>query len=56
MANDGSFKPDMLVWAAGMSGWTKAGEVSELAGLFGAAPLPGGGAPPLPSDEPPPLP
>ena len=56
MANDGSFKPDMLVWATGMSGWTKAGEVSELAGLFGAPPLPGGDTPPLPSDEPPPLP
>ena len=56
MAHDGSFKPDMVVWAAGMSGWTKAGEVPELAGLFGAPPLPGGDAPPLPSDEPPPLP
>ena len=56
MANDGSFKPDMVVWAAGMSGWAKAGEVPELASLFGAPPLPGGDAPPLPSDEPPPLP
>ena len=57
MAADGSFKPDMLVWAAGMAGWTKAGDVPELAGLCGAPPLPGAGeAPPLPSDEPPPLP
>ena len=56
MVNDGSFKPDMVVWAAGMAGWTKAGEVPELAALFGAPPLPGGEAPPLPSDGPPPLP
>ena len=57
MAADGSFKPDMLVWAAGMAGWTKAAEVPELTGLFGAPPLPGAGeAPPLPSNEPPPLP
>ena len=43
--------------AAGMAGWTKAGDVPELAGLFGTPPLPGAGeAPPLPSDEPPPLP
>ena len=56
MADDGSFKPDMLVWAKGMANWTKAGEVPELAGLFGPPPLPGaGGAPPLPSQEPPPL-
>ena len=48
MAADGSFKPDMLVWAAGMAGWTKAAEVPELAALFDA--------PPLPSYEPPPLP
>ncbi len=56
MVNDGSFKPDMVVWAAGMAGWAKAGEVPELAGLFGAPPLPGDEAPPLPSNDPPPLP
>ena len=56
MADDGSFKPDMLVWAKGMANWTKAGEVPELSGLFGPPPLPGaGGAPALPSQEPPPL-
>ncbi|MBR89742.1 MAG: antifreeze protein [Verrucomicrobiales bacterium] len=49
MANDGSFTADMLVWAKGMGAWTKAGEVSDLAGLFGPPPLPG-------NDEPPPLP
>ena len=35
MADDGSFKPDMLVWAKGMANWIKAGEVPELSGLFG---------------------
>jgi len=52
MAGDGSFKPDQLVWAKGMSGWTKAEEVPELSGLFGAPPLPcedeNEGPPPLP--------
>ena len=49
--DDGSFKPDMLVWAKGMGAWTKAGEVPELSGLFGAPPLPAAeddGPPPLP--------
>jgi len=50
MADDGSFKPDMLVWAKGMSAWTKAGEVAELSNLFGPPPLPAAddGPPPLP--------
>ena len=50
MADDGSFKPDMLVWAKGMGAWTKAGEVPELSGLFGPPPLPAAddGPPPLP--------
>ena len=53
MATDGSFKPELLVWAKGMSGWTKAGEVPELSELFGPPPIPGdsgddGGPPPLP--------
>ena len=51
MADDGSFKPDMFVWAKGMGSWTKASEVSELSGLFGSPPLP---APA--DDESPPLP
>ena len=50
MADDGSFKPDMLVWAKGMGAWTKAGEVPELSALFGPPPLPAAddGPPPLP--------
>jgi len=31
---------DTLVWAQGMASWTKAGEVSDLAGLFAAVPPP----------------
>lgn len=38
----GQVNKDTLVWAAGMDGWKKAGEVSELKGLFGD----GGPAPP----------
>jgi membrane protease subunit (stomatin/prohibitin family) len=51
MADGGSFKTDMLVWAKGMGTWTKAGEVAELSGLFGPPPLPAAaddGPPPLP--------
>jgi hypothetical protein len=51
MADDGSFKTDMLVWAKGMGAWTKAGEVAELSSLFGPPPLPAAaddGPPPLP--------
>ena len=50
MADDDSFKPDMLVWAKGMGAWTKAGEVPELSALFGPPPLPAAddGPPPLP--------
>jgi len=51
MADDGSFKTDMLVWAKGMGAWTKASEVPELSGLFGPPPLPAAG-----DDGPPPLP
>ena len=47
MADDGSFKPDMLVWAKGMGAWTKASEVAELSDLFGPPPLPAAG--PLPA-------
>jgi membrane protease subunit (stomatin/prohibitin family) len=38
----GQVNKDTLVWAAGMEGWKKAGEVAELKGLFGG----GGPAPP----------
>jgi membrane protease subunit (stomatin/prohibitin family) len=51
MADDGSFKTDMLVWAKGMGAWTKASEVAELSDLFGPPPLPAAaddGPPPLP--------
>ena len=43
---NGSVTRDSLVWRQGMAGWTKAGEVADLASLFAEAP------PPLP----PPLP
>jgi membrane protease subunit (stomatin/prohibitin family) len=36
----GRLTRDTLVWRQGMEGWTAAGEVPELAGLFGAAPPP----------------
>jgi hypothetical protein len=35
---------DTLVWKNGMAQWTKAGEVPELAGLFGDVPPPIPGA------------
>ena len=37
---DGRVTADTLVWKQGMSNWTPAGQVPELAGLFGAAPPP----------------
>lgn len=40
MAQGGGLKRDTLVWKQGMAAWVKAGEVAELAGLFGAAPPP----------------
>ena len=36
----GEFTRDTLVWTDGMAGWTKAGDVPELAGLFGSTPPP----------------
>lgn len=51
MADDGSFNPDMFVWAKGMDSWTKASEVPVLSGLFGAPPLPASA-----NDGPPPMP
>jgi hypothetical protein len=36
----GQVKADTLVWSAGMSGWTPAGQVPHLAAHFAAAPPP----------------
>ena len=36
----GRVRPETLVWTAGMSGWTAAGQAPPLAGLFQAAPPP----------------
>lgn len=44
----GQFSAETLVWAAGMSGWTAAGQVPALASLFQQA------APPPPPPPPPP--
>jgi len=46
--SSGQLTKETLVWKQGMSGWTAAGEVPELAGLFQQIP------PPIP--QPPPLP
>lgn len=43
MVQQGTLQRDTLVWKQGMPNWTKAGDVAELSGLFGAVP------PPLPS-------
>ncbi|MEL6578009.1 MAG: DUF4339 domain-containing protein [Pseudomonadota bacterium] len=40
MMGEGRFSRDTMVWSAGMSGWTKAGEVPPLAQLFTIAPPP----------------
>ena len=37
---DGTLTRETLAWKQGMSGWTPAGEIPELAALFGAAPPP----------------
>lgn len=47
----GQIKADTLCWTNGMGAWTPAGQVPQLAGLFG-----GGGPPPLPGGGPPPMP
>ncbi|MCH7686583.1 MAG: SPFH domain-containing protein [Planctomycetes bacterium] len=36
----GSITPATQVWCAGMAGWMPAGEVPQLAGIFGASPPP----------------
>ncbi|MEA2013565.1 MAG: SPFH domain-containing protein [Verrucomicrobiota bacterium] len=38
--NAGEFSKDSLVWKEGMSAWTKAGEVSDLAAVFNSTPPP----------------
>lgn len=43
MITTGEISGDTLLWANGMSGWTKASEVPSIAGLFGSIP------PPLPN-------
>ena len=43
---NGQLSPTVLVWTAGMSGWTAAGKVPQLAPLFAATP------PPLPPPAP----
>jgi membrane protease subunit (stomatin/prohibitin family) len=44
----GHVNRESLVWRTGMAAWTKAGEVPELAGIFGAPPPMPGGPPPMP--------
>ena len=51
-AGDGSFSRDTLVWAPGQDGWTKAGDIAELAQLFTVLPPPLPAAAPTPSDTP----
>ena len=40
MSTQGSFTRESLVWKQGMTGWLKAGEVSELNSLFSSVPPP----------------
>ncbi len=40
LAADGTLGKDTLVWKQGMPGWTKAGEVPDLAPLFASGPPP----------------
>jgi hypothetical protein len=40
MIQQGTLTRDSLVWRQGLASWIKAGEVSELSNLFGAAPPP----------------
>jgi hypothetical protein len=39
-AQQGQIGPSTLVWTAGMTGWTAAGQVPQLAQLFGPPPPP----------------
>jgi len=40
MAASGALRRDTLVWKNGMAGWTAAGQVGELAGIFAQVPPP----------------
>ncbi len=40
MASNGQLTKETLVWANGMDSWTKAGEIAELASVFGSVPPP----------------
>ena len=40
MAASGQLTRDTLVWSAGMSGWTAAGQVPDFSSVFGAVPPP----------------
>ncbi|HET7409741.1 MAG TPA: SPFH domain-containing protein [Paracoccaceae bacterium] len=40
MVHEGGFTRETLVWSPGFAGWTKAGEVDQLARLFTVAPPP----------------
>ena len=40
MISQNQFSRDTLVWKQGLPAWVKAGEVSDLSGLFGSAPPP----------------
>lgn len=48
MASSGQLTSQTMIWANGMAGWTPAGQVPELASLFG-----GSNVPPLPPVPPP---
>lgn len=52
-AGAGQLRPDVMVWRPGMAGWSAAGQVPELAGLFAATPPP---PPPMAMVPPPPPP
>jgi membrane protease subunit (stomatin/prohibitin family) len=53
MAGKGELTRETLVWKQGMANWTPAGQVAELAGVFGQVPPP---LPPQGSTTPPPPP
>jgi hypothetical protein len=45
--SSGQFSAQTPVWRQGMAGWLPAGQVPELASLFGPPPTGGGGPPPF---------
>ncbi len=50
----GQFTRESMVWREGMAQWAPAGQVPELASLFGPPPMPGGGTggpPPFPGGK-----